>query len=92
MRDCFDQTTRHFAPQGLSKTWQSVTRNNSEYTNNHPKIVRDCREPNGQASGGDDAADKWIFNTIKEKDLRNMQNGAPQPAELERNEVRPYTS
>lgn len=45
-------------------------------------------EPNGQASGGDDAAnDDWIFNTIREKDLKNFQNGAAQPAELERTQV-----
>lgn len=55
------------------------------------KFLCHCREPDGQASGGDDAAnDDWIFNTIREKDLKKFQNGAAQPAELERNQVRPY--
>ena len=55
-----------------------------------PKILPRCREPDGQASGGDDASnDKWIFNTIREKDLKKVQNGAAQPAELERTQVRP---
>nr|XP_057938552.1 serine/threonine-protein kinase 24a [Doryrhamphus excisus] len=41
-------------------------------------------EPQGQASGGNDAPnDDWIFNTIREKDLKKVQNGAVQPAELE---------
>ncbi|XP_061579449.1 serine/threonine-protein kinase 24a [Cololabis saira] len=48
-------------------------------------------EPDGQASGGNGASDDWIFNTMKEKDLKQMmevvQNGAAQPAELEREEV-----
>ncbi|XP_051937643.1 serine/threonine-protein kinase 24a [Hippocampus zosterae] len=41
-------------------------------------------ETQGQASGGDSAAnDDWIFNTIREKDLKKLQhNGAMQPAEL----------
>ncbi|XP_042282642.1 serine/threonine-protein kinase 24a [Thunnus albacares] len=44
-------------------------------------------EPHGQASGGDDSGnDDWIFNTIREKDMKKLQNGAPQPAELERKE------
>ncbi|KAA8588111.1 hypothetical protein FQN60_001305, partial [Etheostoma spectabile] len=48
-------------------------------------------EPNGQAAGGDDAgSDDWIFNTIREKDLKKFQNGAAQPAELERKQVGPY--
>ena len=48
------------------------------------------REPDGQASGGDDSGnDDWIFNTIREKDLKKFQNGAAQPAELERKQVRP---
>lgn len=50
-----------------------------------------CREPDDQASGGDDASnDDWIFNTIREKDLKKIQNGAAQPAELDRKQVRPY--
>uniref|UniRef100_A0A668A895 Serine/threonine-protein kinase 24 n=1 Tax=Myripristis murdjan TaxID=586833 RepID=A0A668A895_9TELE len=45
-------------------------------------------EPDGQASGGDDSGnDKWIF-TIREKDPKKFQNGAAQPAELERKQVR----
>ncbi|XP_061548327.1 serine/threonine-protein kinase 24a [Phycodurus eques] len=41
-------------------------------------------ETQGQASGGDAAAnDDWIFNTIREKDLKKVQNGTVQPAELE---------
>ncbi|XP_054643561.1 serine/threonine-protein kinase 24a [Dunckerocampus dactyliophorus] len=41
-------------------------------------------EQQGQASGGNDASnDDWIFNTIREKDLKKVQNGAVQPAELE---------
>ncbi|KAM7407394.1 hypothetical protein PAMA_003223 [Pampus argenteus] len=41
----------------------------------------------GQASGGDESAsDDWIFNTIREKDLKKLQNGAVQPTELERKE------
>ncbi|XP_061736131.1 serine/threonine-protein kinase 24a isoform X2 [Nerophis ophidion] len=38
-------------------------------------------ETQGEASGGKD--DKWIFNTIKEKDRNKVPNGAIQPAELE---------
>lgn len=53
-------------------------------------ILCHCREPDGQASGGDDSgSDDWIFNTIREKDLKKFQNGAAQPAELERKQVRP---
>ncbi|KAM4608575.1 serine/threonine-protein kinase 24a isoform 1-T1 [Polymixia lowei] len=45
-------------------------------------------EQDGQASGGNDSgSDPWIFNTIIEKDLKKFQNGAAQPAELERNQV-----
>ncbi|KAF3694835.1 Serine/threonine-protein kinase 24 [Channa argus] len=45
-------------------------------------------ERGGQASGGDDAgSDDWIFNTIREKDLKKFQNGAAQPAELERKQA-----
>ncbi|XP_058468426.1 serine/threonine-protein kinase 24a [Solea solea] len=49
-------------------------------------------EADNQASGSNDATndasnDDWIFNTIKEKDLKKMQNGAAQPAELERKPV-----
>ncbi|XP_057708958.1 serine/threonine-protein kinase 24a isoform X1 [Corythoichthys intestinalis] len=41
-------------------------------------------ETQGQASGGEAAAnDDWIFNTIREKDLKKVQNGAVQHAELE---------
>lgn len=44
-------------------------------------------EPDGQASGGNDAAnDDWIWNTIKVKDLKKMQNGA-EPEELEKTPV-----
>ncbi|KPP67927.1 hypothetical protein Z043_113434, partial [Scleropages formosus] len=46
-------------------------------------------EQDGQAAGGDHAAnDDWIFSTIREKDPRKVQNGAAQPEELERSEVR----
>lgn len=41
-------------------------------------------EPHDQASGGDDASNGWIWNTIREKDLKKIQNGAAQPAELDR--------
>ncbi|XP_061698043.1 serine/threonine-protein kinase 24a [Syngnathoides biaculeatus] len=41
-------------------------------------------ETQGQASGGDTGAnDDWIFNTIREKDLKKVQNGAVEPTELE---------
>ncbi|NWU88515.1 STK24 kinase, partial [Upupa epops] len=40
-------------------------------------------EPDGQASGGNDAGE-WIF-TIREKDPKNLENGAAQPLELQRN-------
>lgn len=57
-----------------------------------PGTLCHCRESNGQASGGDDAGnDDWIFNTIREKDLKKFQNGAAQPAELESKPVRPHT-
>ncbi len=53
------------------------------------KILSHRRDADGQASGGDDAgSDDWIFNTIREKDLKKVQNGAAQPAELERKQVR----
>ncbi|NXE16414.1 STK24 kinase, partial [Lophotis ruficrista] len=42
----------------------------------------DC-EPDGQASGGSDSGE-WIF-TIREKDPKNLENGAAQPLELQRN-------
>ncbi|XP_072770676.1 serine/threonine-protein kinase 24a [Nerophis lumbriciformis] len=42
-------------------------------------------ETQGEASGGKD--DKWIFNTIREKDRKKVPNGAIQPAELEINPV-----
>ncbi|KAM9282689.1 LOW QUALITY PROTEIN: serine/threonine-protein kinase 24 [Cariama cristata] len=40
-------------------------------------------EPDGQASGGSDLGE-WIF-TIREKDPKNLENGAAQPLELQRN-------
>ncbi|XP_020819623.1 serine/threonine-protein kinase 24 isoform X3 [Phascolarctos cinereus] len=43
-------------------------------------------ETDGQASGGSDSGD-WIF-TIREKDPKNLENGAVQPQELERNKVK----
>lgn len=53
-----------------------------------PEILCLCREPQGQASGGDDSGnDDWIFNTIREKDLKKLQNGAMQPTELESKQV-----
>uniref|UniRef100_A0A673BD84 non-specific serine/threonine protein kinase n=1 Tax=Sphaeramia orbicularis TaxID=375764 RepID=A0A673BD84_9TELE len=43
-------------------------------------------EPDGQASGGNDTSkEDWIFYTIK--DPKKVQNGAAQPAELEKNQV-----
>lgn len=42
-------------------------------------------EPDGQASGGSDSGE-WIF-TIREKDPKNLENGAAQPLELQRNKV-----
>lgn len=49
---------------------------------------RVCSEPDGQASGGDDSGnDDWIFNTIREKDLKKCQNGTAQPDELPRKQV-----
>lgn len=48
-----------------------------------------CREQDGQASGGGDSdGDKWIFNTIREKDPKKCQNGSAQPEEMETNQVR----
>lgn len=48
-----------------------------------------CREQDGQASGGGDSdSDKWIFNTIREKDPKKCQNGSAQPEEMETNQVR----
>ncbi|XP_034069150.1 serine/threonine-protein kinase 24a [Gymnodraco acuticeps] len=47
-------------------------------------------EPNGQASGRSfpaSGSDDWIFNTIKEKDLKKYQNGAAQHTELKEKEV-----
>lgn len=44
------------------------------------------RETDGQASGGSDSGD-WIF-TIREKDPKNLENGALQPSDLDRNKVR----
>ncbi|KAI1899145.1 hypothetical protein AGOR_G00058520 [Albula goreensis] len=45
-------------------------------------------EQDGQAAGGDNAAnDEWIFNTIREKDPKKLQNGTAQPDELERSRV-----
>uniref|UniRef100_A0A8C9VI73 non-specific serine/threonine protein kinase n=1 Tax=Scleropages formosus TaxID=113540 RepID=A0A8C9VI73_SCLFO len=45
-------------------------------------------EQDGQASGGNDTAnDDWIFNTIREKDPKRLQNGAAQPEELDRKQV-----
>ncbi|KAG7463764.1 hypothetical protein MATL_G00180110 [Megalops atlanticus] len=45
-------------------------------------------EQDGQASGGNDSGnDDWIFNTIREKDPKKLQNGAAQPDELQRNEA-----
>lgn len=50
-----------------------------------------CREPDGQASGGDDTgSDDWIFNTIREKDLKKCQNGTAQLEELDRKQVKPF--
>ncbi|KAM3676967.1 serine/threonine-protein kinase 24 isoform X2 [Ammospiza nelsoni] len=40
-------------------------------------------EADGQASGGSDT-EEWIF-TIREKDPKNLENGAAQPLELQRN-------
>lgn len=42
-------------------------------------------EPDGQASGGSDSGE-WIF-TIREKDPKNLENGAAQPLEFQRNKV-----
>ncbi|XP_072541891.1 serine/threonine-protein kinase 24a [Salminus brasiliensis] len=45
-------------------------------------------EHDGQATGGNDAAnDDWIFNTIREKDPKKIQNGIAQPFELGHNQV-----
>ncbi|MBZ3884649.1 Serine/threonine-protein kinase 24 [Sciurus carolinensis] len=43
-------------------------------------------ETDGQASGGSDSGD-WIF-TIREKDPKNLENGALQPSDLERNKMK----
>lgn len=57
----------------------------------HVRLLKGChnvREPDGQASGGNDSGnDDWIFNTIREKDPKKFLNGAAQPDELERNKV-----
>lgn len=42
-------------------------------------------EADGQASGGSDS-EEWIF-TIREKDPKNLENGAAQPLDLQRNKV-----
>uniref|UniRef100_A0A3B4CXT8 non-specific serine/threonine protein kinase n=1 Tax=Pygocentrus nattereri TaxID=42514 RepID=A0A3B4CXT8_PYGNA len=43
-------------------------------------------EQDVQASGGNDSGnDDWIFNTIREKDPKKIQNGIAQPSELDRN-------
>ncbi|XP_074550876.1 serine/threonine-protein kinase 24a [Halichoeres trimaculatus] len=56
----------------------------SEQSRDESSSGESDEESDGQASGGDDAStEKWIFNTIKEKDLNKVQNGAAQPAELE---------
>ncbi|KAG9271495.1 serine/threonine-protein kinase 24 isoform X1 [Astyanax mexicanus] len=45
-------------------------------------------EQDGQATGGNDSAnDDWIFNTIREKDPKKIQNGVAQPLELDHNKV-----
>ncbi|XP_063475028.1 serine/threonine-protein kinase 24 isoform X1 [Symphalangus syndactylus] len=43
-------------------------------------------ETDGQASGGSDSGD-WIF-TIREKDPKNLENGALQPSDLDRNKMK----
>uniref|UniRef100_H0WWL9 non-specific serine/threonine protein kinase n=1 Tax=Otolemur garnettii TaxID=30611 RepID=H0WWL9_OTOGA len=43
-------------------------------------------ETDGQAAGGSDSGD-WIF-TIREKDPKNLENGALQPSDLERNKMK----
>ncbi|XP_017717605.1 PREDICTED: serine/threonine-protein kinase 24 isoform X2 [Rhinopithecus bieti] len=43
-------------------------------------------ETDGQASGGSDSGD-WIF-TIREKDPKNLENGALQPSDLDRNKLK----
>uniref|UniRef100_A0A5F9DPG4 Serine/threonine-protein kinase 24 n=1 Tax=Oryctolagus cuniculus TaxID=9986 RepID=A0A5F9DPG4_RABIT len=43
-------------------------------------------ETDGQASGGSDSGD-WIF-TIREKDPKSLENGALQPADLERSKMK----
>ncbi|KAI6054746.1 STK24 [Marmota monax] len=43
-------------------------------------------ETDGQASGGSDSGD-WIF-TIREKDPKNLENGALQLSDLERNKMK----
>ncbi|KAJ7415321.1 hypothetical protein WISP_78778 [Willisornis vidua] len=43
-------------------------------------------EADGQASGGSDS-EEWIF-TIREKDPKNLENGAAQPLELQRNKLK----
>uniref|UniRef100_A0A4W6G5H9 Serine/threonine-protein kinase 24 n=1 Tax=Lates calcarifer TaxID=8187 RepID=A0A4W6G5H9_LATCA len=57
----------------------------SEQSRDESSSDESDEEPDGQASGGNDASnDDWIFNTIREKDLKKVQNGAAQPSELER--------
>ncbi|XP_077436477.1 serine/threonine-protein kinase 24a [Vanacampus margaritifer] len=56
----------------------------SEQSRDESSSEESDEETQGQASGGDAAAnDDWIFNTIREKDLKKVQNGAVPPAELE---------
>ncbi|XP_046937208.1 serine/threonine-protein kinase 24 isoform X5 [Lynx rufus] len=43
-------------------------------------------DTDSQASGGSDSGD-WIF-TIREKDPKNLENGALQPSDLERNKMK----
>uniref|UniRef100_A0A8D3AZK6 non-specific serine/threonine protein kinase n=1 Tax=Scophthalmus maximus TaxID=52904 RepID=A0A8D3AZK6_SCOMX len=64
----------------------------SEQSRDESSSGESDEETDDQASGGNDASnDDWIFNTIREKDLKKVLNGAAQPAELERTEVRPST-
>ncbi|KAF0026391.1 hypothetical protein F2P81_021128 [Scophthalmus maximus] len=60
----------------------------SEQSRDESSSGESDEETDDQASGGNDASnDDWIFNTIREKDLKKVLNGAAQPAELERTEV-----
>ncbi|KAM6934742.1 serine/threonine-protein kinase 24a [Xenentodon cancila] len=63
----------------------------SSQSRDEPSSDESDDETDGEASGGNGVGEDWIFNTIKENDLKDLmevvQNGAAQPAELEGKEL-----